>query len=251
MDYLLTKPTDGQAWINLKKVLSYNGSDFDVDKRIENKLLGEVTKAQFKAEEERIKEAVIYKYAPTNSLEDIFELFSATTVTEAKDILNKLEHKNMEVSKTNPYNLNIVPEGGRVIVHMENKDVSKGGIHLTENAKKELAAAAASNNSKLYYVIAVGESLVDHPRLKPGKWVLLSPDATGHSFKLDGKEMMMVESFHVAGVVTYHEEPDVENLYISKPFGELGEAEGRAHVDALNKAGQGKDGEQYHFIPKL
>ncbi len=87
--------------------------------------------------------------------------------------------------------------------------------HLTENAKKELAAAAASDNSKLYYVIATGESLVDHPRLKPGKWVLLSPEAMGHSFKLDGKEMMMVESFHVAGVITYHEEADVESQYLT------------------------------------
>jgi co-chaperonin GroES (HSP10) len=150
--------------------------------------------------------------------------------------------------RTNPFGLNIKAEGNRIILHIESKDVTKGGIHLTEAAKKEIAAAEAQSNSKLYYIIGVAEAVAD--KYKPGMWVLLSPDAMGHSFKLDGKEMMMVEAYAVAGVVTYHEEEDVESQYKHGSTDYLDDAKGRIEVNRLNEAGRGIDGEQYQYIPK-
>ena len=121
----------------------------------------------------------------------------------------------VEKYRLNPFDLPLVPEGSRVALHLETKDITKGGIHLTDKAKKEIAEAESKNNSKLYFVTAVSESVYQTSKYRPGMWVLLSPEAMGHSCKINGKEILLVEAYAIAGIVASHQDEETTSQYTS------------------------------------
>jgi co-chaperonin GroES (HSP10) len=131
--------------------------------------------------------------------------------------MNTKDYSEAPAINHNPYGLNLIAEGNQVVIHVDEiKDTSKGGIKLTENARKELEEAEAKKDSKLYYIIGVSEAVAENGKYAPGMWVVLRPGIDAQSVRVDGKLYILTEAYNISARVIFHEETDVESQYVCK-----------------------------------